>query len=204
MVSSADFPGGPPIPITTRPPRRLLAAVLLTGLAAFPAAAVEPPAEWAAVAGAAHVLDDELTGMGGVEARWGLFRLPLAGRRLPIEPALGLTAHGDGGAYAYLSFRLDVAETLAALAGAPPPPPAAERRWRLVGFTGLGHYRRGDEDRELGGPLEFRSGLELSRRMGARTRLGLSFDHLSNAGIYDPNPGSESLVLVLSWRPRAG
>jgi hypothetical protein len=191
-----------------RPPRRLaaalLAAALFTAVAALPVAAVEPPAEWAAVAGAAHVLDDQRTGMGGVEARWGLFRLPLAGRHLPIEPALGLTANGDGGTYAYLSFRLDVAETLAALAGDPPPPPAAERPWRLVGYTGLGHYRPGDEGRELGGPLEFRSGLELSRRLGPRTRLGLSFDHLSNAGIYDHNPGSESLVLVLSWRPGAG
>jgi hypothetical protein len=190
-----------------RPPRRLLAAALLaTALlaGALPAAAVEPPAEWAAVAGAAHVLDDQRTGMGGVEARWGLFRLPLAGRHLPIEPALGLTANGDGGTYAYLSFRLDVAETLAALAGDPPPPPAAERPWRLVGYTGLGHYRPGDEGRELGGPLEFRSGLELSRRLGPRTRLGLSFDHLSNAGIYDHNPGSESLGLVLCWRPGAG
>jgi hypothetical protein len=142
--------------------------------------------------------------MGGVEARWGLFRLPLGGRHLPIEPALGLTANGDGGTYASLSFRLDLAETVAALGGGPAPPPAAERPWRLVGYTGLGHYRPGDGGRELGGPLEFRSGLELSRRLGPRTRLGLSFDHLSNAGIYDHNPGSESLVLVRSWRPGAG
>lgn len=185
-----------------RPPRLALAAALLAALAAVPAAALEMPAEWAAVAGAAHVLDDEeVAALGGVEARWDVFRLPLGERYLPIEPALGLTANDDGGTYGYLSFRLDLAETAAALTGGEPPPPAAHRRWRLIGYTGLGHYRPGDGGRELGGPLEFRSGLELSRRMGPRSRLGLSFDHLSNAGVYDPNPGSESLVLVWTWRP---
>jgi hypothetical protein len=184
-----------------RSPLRALAAALLAALAALPAAALEPPAEWAAVAGAANVLDHgEVAALGGVEARWGLFRLPLGQRHLPIEPALGLTANDDGGTYAYLSLRLDAAETLAALTGGSPPPAATERRWRLIGFTGLGHYRAGDEGRDLGGPLEFRSGLELSRRIGRRSRLGLSFDHLSNAGLYDSNRGSESLVLAWSWR----
>lgn len=180
---------------------RALANTLFAAAAALPAAALEPPAEWAAVAGAANVLDDgEAAAMGGVEARWDLFRLPLGQRHLPIEPALGLTANGDGGTYAYLSFRLDAAETLAALTGGDPPP-AAERRWRLIGYTGVGHYRAGDEGRDLGGPIQFRSGLELSRRTGPRSRLGLSFDHLSNAGLYDSNRGSESLVLAWSWRP---
>ena len=186
-----------------RSPLRALAAPLLAVLAALPAAALEPPAEWAAVAGAANLLDDgEVAALGGVEARWSLFRLPLGQRHLPIEPALGLTANEDGGTYAYLSFRLDAAETLAALTGGDPPPPAAGRRWRLIGYTGVGHYRAGDDGRDLGGPVEFRSGLEVSRRLGPRTRLGLSFDHLSNAGLYDSNRGSESLVLVWSWRPR--
>lgn len=185
-----------------RSPLRALAATLFAALAALPAAALEPPAEWAAVAGAANVLDDgEVAALGGVEARWDLFRLPLGQRHLPIEPALGLTANRDGGTYGYLSFRLDVAETLAALTGGEPLPPATERRWRLIGYTGLGHYRAGDEGRDLGGPIQFRSGLELSRRAGPRSRLGLSFDHLSNAGIYDSNRGSESLVLTWSWRP---
>lgn len=185
-----------------RLPRRLLAAAALAALAALPAAALEPPAEWATAAGAAHVLDDERTALGGVEARWDLFRLPLGRRHLPIEPALGVTANGDGGTYAYLCLRADFAETMAALTGGAPPPPAAARRWRLIGFTGLGHYNAGDEGRDLGGPLEFRSGVELSRRVGPRSRLALSFDHLSNAGVYGHNPGSESLTLTWSWRSR--
>lgn len=184
-------------------PRRALAAAALAALVALPAAAVEPPAEWAFVAGGANVLDDgEESGLGGLEARWDAFRLPLGARHLPVAPALGLTANGDGGSYGDLSFRVDVAAAVAGLGGAAEPAPAAERRWLVTVFTGLGHYRPGDDGRELGGPLEFRSGIELSRRLGASTRLGLSFDHLSNAGIYDRNPGTESLVLTFSWRPR--
>jgi lipid A 3-O-deacylase len=183
--------------------RRTLAALALAACAgaAAPAAALEPPAEWALSAGVANLVDDERSGMGGVEARWGTLRLPLADRHLPFDPTLGLTADGNGSTYAYLSFRSDVAAAWAALAGRLAPPPLAERRWRLTAFTGLGHYRRGAEGRELGGPLEFRSGVELARRLGPRSWLGLSLDHKSNAGIYDSNRGTEDLALVWTWRP---
>jgi hypothetical protein len=49
--------------------------------------------------------------------------------------------------------------------------------------------------------IEFRSGIELSRRLGERSRLGVSFFHLSNAALYNFNPGSESLVLTYTTRP---
>ena len=195
-----DFP--PTMP--THSARRLLAAAalaLLAALAPRPAAGFEAPAEWAVAGGASNVADDERTGAGLVEARWADFHLPLAGRRLAIAPTLGLTANGNGSTYAYLSFRSDVAAALAGLTGAAPPPPVEERRWRFTAFTGLGHYRRGDDGRDLGGPLEFRSGLEVARRLGAASWLGLSLDHKSNAGIYDSNRGSEDLVLVFTWRP---
>lgn len=180
--------------------RAAIVAAVLACTAASPASGLEPPAEYAIVGGAVHVLDDERTGLGGLELRFEPFRLPL-GRDLPIVPAFGLTVDGDGGTYAYVSFRLDAMVALAALRGEPVAATATGRRWRLVGFSGLGHHRVGDDGRDLGGPLEFRSGFELSRRVGQRTRLGLSFDHLSNAGLYDSNRGSESLVLVWSWRP---
>lgn len=192
------------------PPRRrgapaalvLAVCALVLALCPLAAAALEPPEEWSLAAGAAHVLDDESTGMAAVEARWAPFRLPDFAARLPVAPALGLRADGHGGTYAYLSFRVDAAAVAAAVSGRGGEPDPA-RRWRLVGYTGVGHYRPGDDEegRELGGPVEFRSGLELSRRLGERSWLGLSFDHLSNAVLYDRNPGSESLVLVWSWSP---
>ena len=52
----------------------------------------------------------------------------------------------------------------------------------------------------LGGQVEFRSGLEATRQIGERARLGLIYYHLSNAGIYVHNPGSESLVLTFAYR----
>ncbi|HUO86415.1 MAG TPA: acyloxyacyl hydrolase [Thermoanaerobaculia bacterium] len=179
---------------------RFAVVALVLVAVAFPAAALGPPTEYGLAGGAAHVLDDERTGLGGLELRFEPFRLPL-GRDLPIVPALGLTVDGDGGTYAYVSFRLDAMVALAALRGEPAAATAPERRWRLVGFSGLGHHRVGDGGRDLGGPLEFRSGVELARRLGPRTRLALSYDHLSNAGIYRSNRGTESLVLVWSWAP---
>jgi hypothetical protein len=48
--------------------------------------------------------------------------------------------------------------------------------------------------------VEFRSGLEVSYRLDDRSRLGLSFYHLSNGVIYDVNPGGESLCVVYGVR----
>lgn len=59
----------------------------------------------------------------------------------------------------------------------------------------VGAYEDGD-GKDLGGTLEFRSAVELSYRLDDRARLGLAFDHISNASIYDDNPGTESLVLM--------
>lgn len=177
----------------------VVAVAVLAATAAPRAGGLEPPAEYALTAGAAHLLQDERTGLAGIEARWAAFGLRL-GRELPVVPALGLTVDGEGATYAYLGFRIDAAAALGFLSGEPPPA-AADRRWRLVSFTGLGYYGGGDDGPDLGGPLQFRSGVELARRIGRRSHFGLTFDHLSNAGIYSSNRGSESLVLTWSWSP---
>jgi len=63
----------------------------------------------------------------------------------------------------------------------------------------VGAWRRGStETRELGGPIEFKSGGEFAYRFDNDARLGLLFDHISNAGIYKKNPGVESALLVYS------
>ena len=61
---------------------------------------------------------------------------------------------------------------------------------------GVGAYHRADTGKDLGGALQFRSSLELiylTRRHGA---VGLGLYHLSNAGIDELNPGSESLLFT--------
>jgi lipid A 3-O-deacylase len=61
-----------------------------------------------------------------------------------------------------------------------------------------GSYHKGN-GLDLGHAFEFRSGIELSYRFDNRTRLGISFYHLSNASIGDIiNPGAEVLGIVYS------
>ena len=46
---------------------------------------------------------------------------------------------------------------------------------------------------DLGGAVEFRSGIEIGYENRAGWRYGLSYDHRSNAGIYRDNPGVETV-----------
>jgi len=72
----------------------------------------------------------------------------------------------------------------------------------------VGGYSQGD-GKDLGNAIEFRSGVELTYEFPYRTRLGLAFNHISNASIGNDNPGAETLMLIyhhpLDWwddRPR--
>ena len=47
---------------------------------------------------------------------------------------------------------------------------------------------------DLGGPIAFRSGAEFGFETRAGWRVGLSYDHRSNAGIYGENPGIETVA----------
>lgn len=61
-----------------------------------------------------------------------------------------------------------------------------------------GPYLRGG-GRDLGHVFEIRSGLEIAYRFNDRSRLGLLFYHISNAGLGDDkNPGAEALGLTYS------
>ncbi len=48
---------------------------------------------------------------------------------------------------------------------------------------------------DLGGPLEFRSGVEFGYENRRGWRFAASYDHRSNAGIYNDNPGIETVQL---------
>ncbi len=62
----------------------------------------------------------------------------------------------------------------------------------MVGAYGQGHGK------DLGGALEFRSGLELDYQLPNMHCVGVSFNHISNASIYDKNPGAETLLVNYS------
>jgi len=70
-------------------------------------------------------------------------------------------------------------------------------RWQITPGFGVALYEEGD-GKDLGGPVQFRSLVELSHQWPKGNRLALAFYHLSNGGLEDPNPGSNSLVLVYS------
>jgi lipid A 3-O-deacylase len=61
------------------------------------------------------------------------------------------------------------------------------------GFA-AGYYAAG-KGKNLGYPIEFRSGIELGWQFSDWHRLGIHFYHLSNASLGNRNPGEESLVL---------
>ena len=60
-----------------------------------------------------------------------------------------------------------------------------------------GLYSKGGEE-ALGGPIQFRSGLEVGYQNRRGVRAGISIDHRSNAGIYSYNPGLETIQFRVS------
>jgi hypothetical protein len=60
-----------------------------------------------------------------------------------------------------------------------------------------GYYNEGG-GKDLGYPLEFRSGFEVGWRFPSGTRLGLEFNHISNASLGRRNPGANSLMVMVA------
>ena len=118
----------------------------------------------------------------GVEVRLVGTRL-FGGKSWDLIPAFGAMATIDKSVYAYGGFRFNV---------------KVAQRWLVTLHTGAGAYDDGD-GKDLGGALEFRSGLELARELERSNRLGFGFYHISNARFYDHNPGSNSLVLIYAF-----
>ena len=58
-----------------------------------------------------------------------------------------------------------------------------------------GLYFKGNEI-DLGGPIEFRSALEIEYKVNNKYGVGIGIDHRSNAEIYDYNPGMDAYKLV--------
>ncbi len=61
-----------------------------------------------------------------------------------------------------------------------------------------GAYKAGDDGKRLGGVIEFRSGIEVAYQMPNQQRVGLAFNHMSNANIYNKNPGVETALVTYS------
>ena len=99
-----------------------------------------------------------------------------------IRPTIGGYVTSRGSVYGYGGLNWDVAVT--------------KELYIIPNFM-IGAYGKGD-GRDLGGVLEFRSGLEIAYQFPNQHRLGLTYNHTSNASIYEHNPGVEVLALTYS------
>ena len=68
------------------------------------------------------------------------------------------------------------------------------RSWFIDAITSVGFYEQGD-GKDIGGALEFRSGIAVGRRLRGGSRVSFGFFHLSNSSYYRRNPGVNSLLL---------
>ena len=171
--------------------RRCMAAGMLAGITAgAPAAAANGPApepllEFGPVAlldsgediltiglGAYEAVDQNTSFAGSLEYRFG--------RKLfGIGPALGLIANVDGGLYGYFALYADLAIGPLVITPA----------------LGVGGSRTG-ESVDLGGTFAFREQLEVAWRFAQGYRLGVRIGHISNANIYEANPGEEDVMVT--------
>jgi lipid A 3-O-deacylase len=99
-----------------------------------------------------------------------------------MKPIIGFSITTKTQIYAYGGFSLDFVFKHLALA----PNFAA------------GYYNKG-HGKDLGCPLEFRSGIEAAVVFNNQMRCGVHFSHTSNASIGRKNPGLETLAFFIAF-----
>lgn len=100
-----------------------------------------------------------------------------------VRPIIGAFGTSKGGAYGYAGLNWDVALIPNSL--------------YIVPNFSVGAYHDG-AGKDLGGALEFRSGIELDYQFQNQHQIGVALNHISNASIYNHNPGEESLLVTYS------
>ena len=152
----------------------LLGALVLIGAAPGPARAQDP--DFLTFGAGAFDYNDD--GSAGV-----ISLAYLSAKRLWIlQPLGGLMVTFDGGVYGYAGLGLDV---------------FFGRRIVATPSLSVGLYGEGG-GKDLGHVVEFRSAIQIAYRFDDRSRLGVMFHHLSNAGLDDRNPGANTLMLTYS------
>ncbi len=125
--------------------------------------------------------DEDPSGQFGLEYRMS----PI---QYGFRPTVGVNVTGDGSVYGYGGFHWDV--------------PLIENQIYLVPNFVAGAYSEGD-GKDLGSAIEFRSGIEVDYQLPNAQRIGIAFNHISNASIGDKNPGAETILInygfPLNW-----
>ena len=126
-------------------------------------------------AGGFDINDDETAGQFEVQAR-------LNTSLWIFKPQVGMFVTSKSGAYAYVGLLVDA---------------FVRDRFVVSPSFSIGASHEG-EGKQLGGTLQFRSAVEFAYCFDDRSRFGLQIGHLSNAGIYSDNPGTEFAILNFS------
>lgn len=142
-----------------------------------------------------HAADNDLTsislGIAGIGNETGLvesrYEYRFQKKYLIFSPLLGTMVFGDGSAYVFGGF--NIFEQIG-------------KRVTVIPNFALGGFHNGGK-KDLGGALEFRSGIEIGYWIFERLMAGIAFHHISNASIYRENPGTETLSLIISIRSRS-
>lgn len=115
------------------------------------------------------------------EEQEAYFRLELraAEKFYFLRPFVGVEASAVGNTYLLAGLATDI---------------FIGRRFVLTPNAAFGWFRDVDE-LDLGYGLQFRTGFELAYRFDDRSRLGLTFHHISNANLGDRNPGTEVAMI---------
>lgn len=100
-----------------------------------------------------------------------------------VRPTLGANVDTEGALYGYGGINWEI--------------PIASTGFSIIPNFMAGLFSRGD-GRRLGGPIEFRTGIEVDYQFANAHRVGLAFNHISNANIYERNPGAETLLINYS------
>lgn len=99
-----------------------------------------------------------------------------------FSPQFGLDVSADGAVYGYGGLLYDW---------------NFYDRWSLIPNISVGAYSHGG-GKDLGGVLEFHDSIELTYTLDGGSRVGIELTHMSNASIYDENPGKEDIMLTYS------
>ena len=126
--------------------------------------------------GVYDIFDDSTAADFRAEFRWGKGFFDV------IKPFVGVQGTSDGTIYGFVGIGVDL---------------HFGDRIVVTPNVAAGLLDEGS-GKDLGSPVEFRSGLEIAWRFENRSRLGLAVHHISNAQLTDKNPGTEVLSLVYS------
>jgi hypothetical protein len=100
-----------------------------------------------------------------------------------VKPMIGVFGTNHESAFGYAGFILDL---------------HLGNHFVIVPNASVGYYHQGN-GKNLGEAFEFKTGARFDYRFDDASRIGIAFDHISNAGFSSHNPGEENLLLMISF-----